>query len=101
MAPRIDLQAKLEELLGNTNVYFQPPTNVQIVYPCIIYSRDAADSKFADDKLYSYTHRYQVTHISRDPDSSVPDKVAALPLCVFNRFFTKDNLNHDVFFLYY
>jgi hypothetical protein len=70
-------------------------------YPCIVYQRDTADSRFAGNKLYRYTKRYQVTFISRDPDDDVPDKIAALPLCSFDRSFVADNLHHDVFRLYF
>jgi hypothetical protein len=101
MAPRLELQTKLEEILGSQNVYFQPPANVQMQYPCIVYSRDNSDATFAGNELYRYVKKYQVTHISRDPDSSIPDQVAALPMCTFNRFYTADNLNHDVFYLYH
>lgn len=99
MAPRLELQALLEELAPN--VYFQPPANVQLVYPCIIYKRDFAQATFADNAMYRNTKRYMVTVIDRDPDSPIPDKVAALPMCIFNRFYTADNLNHDVFNLFF
>lgn len=89
----------LKEL--TTNVYFQPPNGLQMVYPCIVYKRDQANTIFADNNPYRNTKRYQVTVIDRDPDSVIPDKVAAFPLCTFNRFFTADNLNHDVFNLYF
>lgn len=101
MGARTDLQTLLEALLGSDKVYFQPPANVQMVYPCIVYVRDASDVIFAGNKLYRYTKRYQVTIIDRNPDSDVPDKVAALPLSRFTRFFTADNLNHDIFDLYF
>lgn len=101
MAPRPELQTLLEGVLGSSNVYFQPPSNVQMQYPCIVYQRDNAITKFADNGPYRYTKRYQVTVISRDPDSDVPDKVAELRMCTFNRFFVADNLNHDVFELYF
>ena len=101
MGQRLELQTKLEELLGAPHVYFQPPANVQMQYPCIVYSRDDADTQFADNEMYRYCKRYQVTCISRDPDSPTPDKVAALPMCTFNRFYISDNLNHDVFNLYH
>jgi hypothetical protein len=39
--------------------------------------------------------------IDQDPDSAIPPKVAALPMCLFNRFYTADNLNHDVYNLYF
>ena len=101
MAPRLQLQSLFETLLGSRNVYFQPPANIQMQYPCIIYERDAANSKFADDIPYHTTKRYQVTVVDRDPDSSIPDRVAALPLCSYSRFFTADDLNHDVFNLFF
>ena len=101
MADRLELQLLLEEILGSRNVYFQPPYNLQLQYPCIIYDRDNADSKFADNKLYSYTTRYKVTVIDLDPDSPLPIQIANIPLCLYDRFYTSDNLNHDVFTLFF
>ena len=98
---RIELQAILEGILGTRNVYFQPPPNVQMKYPCIVYQRVFADTTFASNKPYRYEKRYQVTYIDRNPDSVVPDKIAELPMCVFNRYFASDGLNHDVFNLYF
>ena len=99
MAPRLDLHQLLETF--TENVYFQPPTNIQLKYPCIIYKRDFADTKFADDKPYNHTLRYAVTVIDLDPDSEIPGKVAALPMSLFNRFYTADNLNHDVYNVFF
>lgn len=101
MAPRPQLQSLLEEILGSRNVYFQPPTNVQIQYPCIVYKRQDLDSKFADNALYQGTFQYEVTVIDRNPDSDILAKIAALPMCRYDRFFTAENLNHDVFNLYF
>jgi hypothetical protein len=70
-------------------------------YPCIVYHRDQADTIFADNSPYRNCKRYQVTVIDRDPDSTVPDAIAALPMTIFDRFFTANNLNHDVFVLYF
>lgn len=99
MASRLELQALLKELAEN--VYFQPPENVQMQYPCIVYHRDFAETEFADNAPYRFVWRYMVTVIDRNPDSDIPQKVAMLPMCVFNRFFTADLLNHDVFVLYF
>ena len=99
MGQRLKLHQLLETF--SDNVYFQPPTNIELKYPCIIYKRNDADTKFADDKPYNYTKRYTVTVIDRDPDSEIPDKVAAMPMTLFNRFYTADNLNHDVFNVYF
>jgi hypothetical protein len=101
MGQRLDLQALLESLLGSSAVYFQPPPNTTMTYPCIVYQRDNAITEFADNTPHRYTQRYQVTLIGRDPDNPVLEKIAALPMCLFNRYFAANNLNHDVFVLYY
>jgi hypothetical protein len=101
MAPRTSLQTVLEIILGSDHVYFQPPANVQMQYPCITYSRDRASTEFADNDPYRYSKRYQVTVIDRNPDSGIPDAVAKLPMCTHRRFFVAENLNHDVFDLYF
>lgn len=101
MAPRLELQNLLVDILGSNNVYFQPPPSIQLKFPCIIYNREFEDFKHADNKPYNRTKRYQVTVIDRDPDSDIPDKVAQLPLCSYDRFYTADNLNHDVYNLFF
>lgn len=101
MGQRLELQTLLETILGSGNVYFQPPASVQMRYPCIVYSRDIALTKFASNSPYTRKKRYQVVVIDRDPDSDIPDKVADLPMCLLNRCYAADNLNHDVFHLYF
>ena len=101
MAQRLDLQALLVEILDSDHVYFQPPSNVQMVYPCIVYNRETIIPTWAHNKPYQLHNRYLVTVIDRDPDSEIPDKVANLPLCVHDRFYTADNLNHHVFKLFF
>lgn len=101
MGSRTALQTVLEGILGSGNVYFQPPASVSMRYPAIVYNRDYSAVKFAANKPYSLTKRYAITVIDKNPDSSIPDKVAALPMCLFSRHFTADNLNHDVYNLYF
>ena len=99
MAPRLELQALFESL--TENVYFQPPANTQMHYPCIVYALDGARLERAGNKLYLHTKRYQVTVIDRDPDSELPDKVIELPRCAFDRSFQADDLNHYVYTLFF
>lgn len=101
MAQRLELQTLLETILGSQNVYFQPPNNINMSYPSIVYQRDDYSVKYADNDPYNRQARFQVTVIDRDPDSLIPDKVAELPLCSFDRFFIADNLNHNVFNLFF
>lgn len=72
-----------------------------MVYPCIIYSVDDDDRKYANNALYNRRKRYQVTHISRDPDDPIPDVLAKRPLCAFRRRFVTADLTHDVFDLFF
>lgn len=101
----MDRRLKLHDVLlainGGKNVYFQPPSNVQMSYPAIVYKRFGADTKLADNSLYDRTIQYQVTVIDHNPDSVIPGKVAELNMCVLNRTYAANNLHHDVFNLYY
>jgi hypothetical protein len=99
VARQQELQALLETLAEH--VYFQPPSNFVMQYPCIVYGRDRARTLHANNNVYRHVKGYQVTVISQEPDDTLPDKVAGLPLCSFDRHYTADNLNHDVFILYF
>lgn len=101
MAPRLDLQTLLVSLLGTNNVYFQPPPTKEMSYPCFVYKIDARNTEFANNLPYKHMKRYQLTVIDRDPDSDLPDKIADLPMCSFERHYTADNLNHDVFNIFF
>lgn len=98
---RIILQTLLEQILGSRNVYFQPPENVKMIYPCIVYSRSSGDSQYADDTSYIFKNRYQIMVIDKNPDGPVLDKIRKLPLCSFDRHYVVNNLNHDVYNIYY
>ena len=101
MGSRLDLQTKLETLLGSKNVYYQPPASVRMNYPAIVYSRSNIENRHADDDVYMQAYFYEVIVIDEDPDSEVVENISKLPGCRFDRHYTSDNLNHDVFTLYY
>jgi len=101
MGTRLELQTLLETLLDSRNVYFQPPPTVQMKYPCIVYNLDDIDTKFADNNPYRLEKRYSLTVIDKNPDSEIPDKIALLQKCVFDRHFVTDNLNHNIFVIYF
>jgi len=101
MNRRLELQQKLEELFESPNVYYQPPENLKMVYPCIRYHRLDMDSIHADNINYRNTTRYQITVIDKKPDNAVIEKIMGLPMSSFDRHFVSDNLNHDVIVLYY
>lgn len=102
MDRRLELHSKLRALLGSGNVYFQPPESIKLNYPCIIYKRNLGKTKYADNRPYTYKQAYQITVIDSNPDSDLIEKMAyAFPMIKFDTHFNKDNLNHDVFTVYY
>lgn len=101
MGTRIELQSLLEELLNSENVYYQPPENLKIKYPAIIYSKGKIDKKNADNIGYRLTTRYDLIVIDRRPDHPVIRKLLELPYCSYDRHYTSDNLNHDSLTLYF
>lgn len=98
---RLELQTLLEGLLGSRNVYFQPPSSVRMQYPAITYFRDDIRNGYANNKAYIQNTAYQVIVIDEDPDSEIVKKVSQLPMCTYDRHYVADNLNHDVFILFY
>lgn len=98
---REDLHEILCSILGSRYVYFQPPESMKLKYPCIVYERSYIRMMRADNIIYKASKEYTVTIIDEDPDSEIPDKMLELPYCKFDRHFVSDNLNHDVFRLYY
>lgn len=101
MASRLELQAKLEEILGSRNVYFQPPESLKMSYPAIRYVRVPIRNEFADDSVYMQYQRYELTLIDHDPDSEFVSVLSKLPTCRHDRHYHSSGLNHDVFTIYY
>lgn len=101
MASRLELHEILCGILGSRNVYFQPPASVKMQYPAIVYSRSNLENTHADNAVYLQKPCYELVVIDKNPDSVYVEQVSTLPLCRFDRHYTADNLNHDVFTLYF
>lgn len=101
MATRLQLQSKLESILGSRNVYYQPPATLQMKYPCIVYDLDSYDSIYADNDPYALLRRYQITYIDRNPDAPVIEELLKLRTARFDRVFVNDGLYHYILRIYY
>lgn len=101
MASRLDLQDKLEEILGLKHVYFQPPEDLKMEYPAIRYSLSKIESRYANNAKYSKLNRYDVIVIDKLPNNEAIQKILDLPYSSFDRHYTADNRNHDVIILYF
>ena len=98
---RLELDAILRDILGNNNTYFEPPTSVNMHYPCIRYSRSHTDVVYADNKSYLRHKRYELILIYEDADDDLPDKLMEELTVSHDRHYVADNLHHDVFTMYF
>lgn len=106
MASRLSLHEDLKTLLGSNNVYYQPPESLKIKYPCFIYRLSAANVHAADNNIYLYNRQYQLTYITKDPDSELIDEIPKyfarkFKGCRMSAHFTSDNLNHYNYTIHY
>lgn len=96
-----DIQTVLSRIPGVSEVYFQPPENVKLKFPCILYSLSNDKPVYADNRIYKNKKRYTVTVMDKNPKSKIAEIVRMLPYCRFDRTFQKDNMNHFVYTLFY
>lgn len=97
-------QLKLHALLLTIapKAYFQPPSNVKLEYPCIIYRKSGIDTIKANNKNYSMQSVYQLTVIDRDPASLIPEHILeTFTMCNVDTTATTDNLHHTYLTLFY
>lgn len=99
---RIMLHEKLCRLLGSRDVYFQPPETLKMNYPCIVYRRTNARTTYGDNKVYNFNQAYDLYYIDQNPDSNMIEKILkSFTKISYSRHYAQDNLNHDVFLLYF
>lgn len=99
MESRLELQDLLKSIIGNQNVYYDPPSSMD--YPAIQYNKQDIESKYANNKAYARFNCYSVTVISEMPDEEAIIKLLDLPMCSYDTHYTSDGLHHDVLKLYY
>ena len=98
---RLDLHKLLEETSGIKNIYFQPPANFKLTYPCIVYKMTGLPRVHADDRPYVMQTEYSIIVIDKRPDSDITFKISNLPRIAMTSRYTADNLYHDVFRIIY
>ena len=96
---RLALHNKLVSVLGNNNVYFQPPAKLQ--YPCIKYKLKQIPEIKASNIKYKRDFCYQVILIHQDPDNDIVEKLLKIPYTSFENHYSEQGLNYYVFEMYY
>lgn len=101
MGSRLELHDLLEKIIGNKNVYYDPPENLSIGKPAIKYGICDIDVKHANNALYKLTCCYNLIVIGKAPNDSIVMELLKLPMCNYVRSYTADGFHHDVLKLYY
>lgn len=100
MPTRISLHNKLLEILPN--VYYQPPSDIRMVYPCITYYRVRPKTVYADDRIYSKHEEYQIMVLDQKADNTYADDIVeAFRYSSIDSNFIMNNLHHTKITLYY
>jgi hypothetical protein len=94
---RLKLQEMLEHIPGVKKVYFQPPPNERMVYPCIRYARSVVKAEYANGAPYIENTDYELFVIDANPDSEIVAYVSRLPYCQHTNHYCADGLHHDRF----
>lgn len=82
------------------NVYFQPPPNLKMKYPCIVYKQTGEQKLWANNKCHSNFKQWIVSYISKDVLDKATDEIALWPMCEFNRTYSVNGLSHTVYYIY-
>lgn len=98
-----NLRDVLQGILGPSGkVYYCPPESVKLEYPCVIFRPDKYEKRNADNSAYKVSKRYSITLIYREEDADdLVSDFLKLQYCSHNRHFESDNLNHEVFTIYF
>lgn len=98
MDNRLEFHEKLCKLLGSENCYFQPPSDILLKYPCIVYYEKDIVSVHADDIMFLAHYVFSVTWITKMANIDIPIKVMkAFSSCKLDQIFASENLMHYVF----
>ena len=99
---RILLDSKLKEILGSDNVYYRAPESKKMNYPAFKYKMSGISEKYADNKSYLNNVEYEVIYIDKNPDRNIHEvMLKEFEKIRWVRRYESNNLNHDVFNLYW
>lgn len=92
---RLKLHAQLKDILGSSNVYYDPPPTLVLEYPCIVYQLEGVDMRKADNLTYYFTYaRYSWTLIQKDDDNDIYERLLKMKYTAPGRPFVQNNFHH-------
>lgn len=98
------LKETLRYYLGSDRTYFEPPSDTEMEYPCIIYQYEGEHNIFAGNTRFITYDQYIITVVTYDPDNTIYRRLLnapEFPYIKYDRRYKSDGLIHDVLFLYW
>lgn len=95
-----DLLHMLRLAVQYDQVYFQPPENLKIRYPAVVFHLSKIEIDHASDVPYKGAKEYSVTLITKDPEPDVIDEILKIPYSSLDTTYISDGMNHFVFTVY-
>lgn len=95
-----DLLRLLQQAVKHNRVYFQPPENLKLGYPAIVFHLTKIKVDHADDVPYKGAREYMITLISKDPEPDALEEILKIPYTTLDSTYISDGMNHFVFTSY-
>ena len=95
-----DLLHLLQQAVNHNRVFFQPPENLKIGYPAVVFHLSKIEIDHASDVPYKGAKEYSVTLITKDPEPDVIDEILKIPYSSLDTTYISDGMNHFVFTVY-
>lgn len=95
-----DLLHLLRQAVQHNRVYFQPPENLKIEYPAVVFHLSKIEVDRASDAPYKGAKEYSVTLITKDPEPDAIDEILKIPYSSLDTTYISDGMNHFVFTIY-
>ena len=101
MDSRSELQKVLEGVDDRLTVYYQPPSNITLQYPCIVYQLSRVRRVMGNNKVYHLRRSYTLLLITKGLNDDLIDKLLQLPYVRHDRSYRANNLQHESFTINY
>lgn len=109
LADKVDEIISKVKAIGINHVYFEPPADIVMEYPCLRIKRATISTRSADNRIYKKDDAFDLIWISRLPDDEMShtlldgsDEVDAPFVKIRHiRHYVADGMHHDQYKLYY
>ena len=101
---RLFLHALLQNMFSDVSIYYRPPGNIILNYPCIVYEKKAYEPSFGNSTPYVVGMRFQVSLLSKLPGYTSVRDILSLngqgAIVADSDSYENDDIVHDVFTVY-